>query len=458
MARIPIIPGFAPDPSVVRIDDGYFLVTSSFHLFPGLPIYSSADLKTWKHIGGLYAPTTRHHAGKTYIICTNHSAEKPTIHFDNFIIHTDNILSDNWSDPIYFDFYDIDPDLFFADDGRVYVSGCSWKTNPSTRDTFEIDIDTGEKLSPQRVIWDGFTKITPEGPHIYKRNEWYYLLDSEGGTHEHHQLCMARSKSIWGPFESCPQNPILAPTSSNRGHSYIQYNGHGDFFQDKEENWWLLSLAARKDLEGRCVMGRCSECIPTTVSPLVDFVYIRDPRVSDYCFIESGRRIEIAPSHRDLDDRLGPISFVGKRQRPLTGSSVLSEQCVAAGLAYYKDEHRYARIAYNYATATISFEAKNAGQTPVIRTNKKDGVDTRLAQDLGIRFCIGYMESSVNFGYSVDRSEQSAWVFLGTVDTLDLTDRDFTGPCIGVFATRKGRKVSSRGPSVSFLEFSMGGC
>ena len=184
----PIIPGFAPDPSVVRINDTFYLVNSSFHLFPGLPIFASRDLVAWRHIGnaiirstqldlsksatclapgkdgsaekapatgGLYAPTIRHHNGVTYIVCTNvsnyladdGSYGNGEIQFDNFLISTCDIGAGQWSDPVHFDFYGIDPDLFFDDDGRAYVSGSSWRTNPSTINCFEIDLQTGRKLS-----------------------------------------------------------------------------------------------------------------------------------------------------------------------------------------------------------------------------------------------------------------------------------------------------------------------
>ncbi|KAL4864361.1 hypothetical protein BDV12DRAFT_201228 [Aspergillus spectabilis] len=516
MAQNPMIPGFAPDPSIVRIQDDYFLVTSSFHIFPGLPIYSSKDLVSWKHIGnainrasqlslslsstrlhnisgppherlvgagGLYAPTIRHHKGRTYIVCTNvkhlhtenRKDEMAKVGFENFIIHTEDIWSDSWSDPIYFDFHGIDPDLFFDDDERAYISGSSWRTIPSTIDCFGIDLQTGKKLSAQHVIWEGHTKVIPEGPHIYKRGEWYYLLDSEGGTHEDHQLSIARSKSIWGPFESCAQNPILAPSSGRTGYQYVQYNGHGDLFQDEKGNWWIVCLAARTDQENRCIMGRETflasvhwpedswpvieqpiPCNPasevdvsfsTPTSSQTDLVWIRDPDLDGYEFLNDGQIIKLRPSPRGIDDPVGPVSFVGKRQRYLNGQATVMLQRnldkslqaidVTAGLAYYKDEHRYVRIAYNYSTSTVSFEMKNAGRNLAIHTSKEEKLVAGLAQGDFIKFCIKHTEKSLKFGYLEGHAEEHAWTFIATVDTHDLTDRDFTGPCIGLFATAK---------------------
>ncbi|KAL4874576.1 glycosyl hydrolase [Aspergillus karnatakaensis] len=519
MAQNPIIPGFAPDPSIVRIGGDFFLVTSSFHLFPGLPIYTSTDLVSWTHIGnainsptqlslapsstlihnlsgtqeeilvgtgGLYAPTIRHHNGRTYIVSTNvrhlHYEDKdknskpPGVAFDNFLIYTDDIWSDKWSDPISFEFHGIDPDLFIDDDGRVYISGSSWNTTPSTINCVEIDLETGQKLSPERVIWEGFMKVVPEGPHIYKCRNWYYLLAAEGGTHEDHQLSIARSKIIWGPYESCPSNPILPPATARNGYQNVQYNGHGDLFQDGKGNWWLVFLAVRKDPEGRCVMGRETFICPVqwpddewpvimhplplgvasedmkmmgsistllTVNQRVGLVWIRDPDFGTYDVSDDASMINMVASTRDLDDRVGPHSFVGRRQRALDGQAsvtllanqghVLQNQGLRAGLAYYKDEHRFARIEYDYDAAVVTFEMKNAGRNPAIHLTL-DNVSQSCFQGLDIQFRIEYTEQVLRFGYRAGRIAESGWVPVGTVDTLDLTDRDFTGPCIGVFA------------------------
>ncbi|KAL2849390.1 glycosyl hydrolase [Aspergillus pseudodeflectus] len=510
----PIIPGFAPDPSIVRIGEEYFLVTSSFHLFPGLPIYCSKDLVSWTHIGnainrtsqlsltgastllhnfngpsknrivgtgGLWAPTIRHYRGTIYIVGTNamhiHNNDdnvKPDIEFANFIIHTYDIHSDNWSDPIFFDFWGIDPDLFFDDDGRAYVSGSSWKTDPGTIDCFEIDLETGRKVSQQQ------------------HGRWYYILASEGGTHEDHQISIARSESIWGPFEGCPNNPILTPSSA-RPDQYIQYNGHGDLFQDEDGEWFLVWLAARRDPDGRCIMGRetfltpmqwshgswpvieqplaldraPSEGIafPRPLRPNLDFVWIRDPDLACYEVLEDGRIIKIRPSARDINERIGHISFVGKRQRILVGQatvtlrtasdSLFAAKDVVAGLAYYKDEHRYARIAFDYTTSTIFVEAKKADGVSLIQA-RTGGLSVEMAEGVDINFCIRYTEKSLAFGYSARNISQNGWIFICTMDTLDLTDRDFTGPCVGIFSAMKAA-CASGGVTVTFVDISVHG-
>ncbi|RMJ14561.1 hypothetical protein CDV36_005750 [Fusarium kuroshium] len=521
----PIIPGFAPDPSVVRIDDTFYLINSSFHIFPGLPIFASKDLLSWKHIGnainrpsqlslstattrlhhldgppsdvivetgGLWAPTIRHHRGRTYVICTNvchvdpelkpgqelHPSE--TVETKNFIIFTDDILSGNWSDPVYVDFWGIDPDLFFDDDGRVFIAGCLWSRDLKEEPTIhgiEININTGEHLAPPRLMWTGSSKITPEGPHIYKRDGWYYLLIAEGGTFEGHQLSAARSRDLWGPYEDCPNNPVLAPSPGSSGYKYIQHNGHGDLVQDKQGNWWLVCLAVRKDQQGRFGMGRETfltpvqwptgdswpiiqqpiesfpaagkqDNIPDRSNPTVDLVYLRDPDLSAYQISDDAQQVTIRASSTDLSEPSAAVSFLGRRQRSLNGGDtavlivdpVKSSSSVIAGLAYFKDEHRYARVFYDFSDLSIYFEVKNAGRAKVISNRVQVVSLTEMGNPTGafsIHFRLMYSESGLDFTYMIeghgagDTDLNSA----GNIDILDLTDRDFTGPCVGVFAT-----------------------
>ncbi|KAM0431862.1 hypothetical protein ACHAPT_005114 [Fusarium lateritium] len=524
----PIIPGFAPDPSIVRVDDTFYLVNSSFHLFPGLPIFASKDLVSWKHVsnainrpsqlslstattrilrldgpaediivatGGLWAPTIRHHRGKTYVICTNvchlepklNGEDEPdaakTVETKNFIVSTDDVLSGHWSDPVYVDFWGIDPDLLFDDDGRVFVAGCRWSDDlvqqPSIHGV-EINIDTGEHLAAPRLIWAGSSKITPEGPHLYKRDGWYYLLIAEGGTHEGHQLVAARSREIWGPYEDCPHNPVLAPSPGSRGYRYVQHNGHGDLVQDKQGNWWLVCLAVRKDRQGRYGMGRETfltpvqwptgdswpviqqpieslpaadkqDNAPSRLNPTVDLVYLRDPDFRAYQISHDAQQVTIRASSTDLSEPSAPVSFLGRRQRSLYGqasvvlaAAQVESPSLMAGLAYFKDEYRYTRVFYDFSGPSIYFEVKNAGRDKVISNRvqvasmKKTGNPTDA---LSIHFKLIYSESNVGFLYKIEGGSDD-WVVAGNVDTLDLTDRDFTGPCVGVFATNKGGDVS----------------
>ncbi|KAL2830365.1 glycosyl hydrolase [Aspergillus pseudoustus] len=531
--RNPIIPGFAPDPSIVRIHDMFYLVTSSFHLFPGLPIYASRDLIAWRHIGnaihrptqlslarsstklnpldngsgekapatgGLYAPTIRHYNGKTYIVCTNVVYDPGRdkgdwasgLTFQNFIVSTADIGIGVWSDPVFFEYHGIDPDLFVDDDGRAYLAGSAWTPSPSCCiNCFEIDLQTGQKLGEEKILWHGYTKVIPEGPHIYKRNGSYYLLVAEGGTHEGHCLTVARAPTIWGPYETCDHNPILQPTTTLDPSAYCQYNGHGDLVQDLQGNWWMVCLAVRRDRAGRMVLGRETfltavywpegqiwpqiqqpiprtsrrrlgngdseeglsmsppiEAVPSPFDPKMDLVCIRDPDPGRSKISSDGRTISLVPLPTELGQCTGePTAFVGRRQRRLEGSatadlaltSLSAATEVKMGMAYYKDEHRYARIMYEPGHGTLAFEVKNGAKDPPISREKR--ADVHFLRATKLQFRVLYTGQFIHFMYRVEQAgERSGWNSFGLIDTLDMSSRDFTGPVIGVFAVGAGEE------------------
>ena len=215
----PILPGFHPDPSICRVGEDFYLVTSTFEYFPGLPIYHSKNLADWQLIGhglsrpeqlqlstknpnafGLYAPTLRFIKGRFYLVCTNVGASEGVE--GNFLIWTDDITGE-WSDPIWLDTPGIDPTIFADDDGQTYYLGTHKEIYLRT-----IDLASGE-LGPRQNIWTGSGAADPEGPHLYKKDGYYYLLISEGGTSYGHMLTMARSRSLTGPYEACPNNPVM---------------------------------------------------------------------------------------------------------------------------------------------------------------------------------------------------------------------------------------------------------
>lgn len=248
----PIIPGFNPDPSVCRVGDDYYLVTSSFEYFPGLPIYHSKDLVNWEQIGhcltrdsqlplqkvnasgGLYAPSIRYHDGLFYVICTNVSAG------GNFYCTATNPAGP-WSEPIWVAIDSIDPDIFWDEDGKTYFVT---QGNEGIRVT-EIDIKTGKVLGPEHLVWGGIGGRFPEAPHIYKKDGFYYLLLGEGGTEYMHSATIGRSTNIHGPYESCPLNPILTHANRRGQANTIQGVGHADLIQAEDGSWWMVFLGFR---------------------------------------------------------------------------------------------------------------------------------------------------------------------------------------------------------------------
>ncbi|ETS75452.1 hypothetical protein PFICI_12396 [Pestalotiopsis fici W106-1] len=251
----PILPGWHSDPSCIHVNETFFCVTSTFISFPGLPIYASADLIDWKLVShvwnreaqipgasrnttgqqlGFYAATLRYHDGFFYVACPYLGG---TDHNLGLIFKTqDPFDQDSWNDPVYFETTVIDPDLFWDDDGTVYIaqSGVVLQS---------IDLETGA-LSPETPlnVWNGTGGAYPEGPHLYKKDGWYYLLIAEGGTELNHSITISRSSSVWGPYESYEGNPLLTARGTD---SYFQTVGHGDLFQDEAGNWWGVALSTR---------------------------------------------------------------------------------------------------------------------------------------------------------------------------------------------------------------------
>ncbi len=279
MFQNPILRGYRPDPSICFVNGDYYLVNSTFEYFPGVPVFHSRDLINWKQInacltretqlslhecrisGGIYAPTIRWHNGRFYMITTNVTSG------GNFIVSTDDILG-SWSEPIWIDHIGIDPSLFFNDDGKTYYCGTGLDGKGKQGIVlFEIDIETGAILSDKQFISYGFTEKYPEGPHIYKINEWYYLMLAEGGTEYGHMETIFRSRSIQGPYESCPNNPILS--NRNEMNNEIQCCGHADITADANGNWWMVCLGIRKLSNGVMLhnLGRETFLAPVTWTP-----------------------------------------------------------------------------------------------------------------------------------------------------------------------------------------------
>lgn len=274
IAKNPILEGFYPDPSICAVGEDFYICNSSFSYFPGLPILHSKDLAHWEQIGnaltresqlplenadhsqGLFAPTIRYHKGKFYIICTNVS------HGGNFIVTADK-PEGPYSDPYYLQGADgIDPSLFFDDDGRCYYIG----THPNkdgcryNGDYFiwiqELDLNTMQLIGEKKDVWNGAMRniCWPEGPHIYKKGDYYYIMHAEGGTGPEHAVTVCRSKNIWGPYENNFCNPIL--THRHLGKDYpIKYVGHGDLVETVNGEWYMVMLAVRP-VEGYTTMGR----------------------------------------------------------------------------------------------------------------------------------------------------------------------------------------------------------
>ncbi|KAI0103991.1 glycosyl hydrolase [Nemania sp. FL0031] len=266
----PILPGFHPDPSCIFVpdwDETFFCASSSFNAFPGIPLHASKDLQNWKLIGhvlnrreqlprlaetnrstsGIWAPTIRYNEEKKtfWLVTTLVDDERPdndASRWDNVIFESKNPFNPrSWSKALHFDFEGYDTSPFWDVDGKTYIVGAhAWRVSPGIM-LAEADLETGE-LGEWKTIWEGTGGSAPEGPHIYRKDGWYYLLVAEGGTGLNHMVTMARSKSLHGPYEANPANPVLTNANTTE---YFQTVGHADLFQDPSENWWGVALSTR---------------------------------------------------------------------------------------------------------------------------------------------------------------------------------------------------------------------
>ena len=265
----PVISGFHPDPSICRVGETYYLVNSSFEYAPGVPVFRSADLREWEQIGnvldrpsqldvsgagpsgGVFAPSLRHHDGRFWMVTTNWSDDGGQL-----LVHAADPAGP-WSEPVRIpSAVGIDPDLAWGDDGTCLMSYAGFGRQGG-RGIVQSAIDplTGEVLTEPRSLWGGTGGKFPEGPHLYRVGDWWYLLIAEGGTERGHAVTVARSRSPHGPFEGNPANPILTHRGTDEP---VQNTGHADLVERKDGTWAIVyhGVRARGSSPEWHVLGR----------------------------------------------------------------------------------------------------------------------------------------------------------------------------------------------------------
>jgi len=270
-AETPVVPGFYPDPTICRVGSDYYLAHSSFEYFPAVPVFHSANLVEWTLVGhvltrrsqflrgggrassGIYAGTLRHRADRFWYVTTN----VEDMAGGQLIVWAPAIAGP-WSDPVRVrGSVGIDPDLCWDDDGTCYLTWKAMDFNEGEAGILQVpvDLETGELLSPAYPVWQGTGLAAPEAPHLYSIDGTWYLLLAEGGTERGHAVTVARGPHPSGPFEACPQNPILTHRSTQLP---VQNVGHADLVQTQEGGWAMvyLGVRARGSTPGFHVLGR----------------------------------------------------------------------------------------------------------------------------------------------------------------------------------------------------------
>ena len=285
--RNPILRGFHPDPSIARVGDDYYIATSTFEWYPGVEIHHSRDLAHWRLVRrpleratqlnmlgdpdscGIWAPCLSYADGLFYLIYTDvkrygRSTAGPTRgvlfrDMHNYLV-TGASVAGEWSEPVHLNSSGFDPSLFHDQDGRKYLVNMVWDHRP-VRNRFagialqEYSAAERRLMGTARVIFEGTALGFTEGPHLYKRGGWYYLLTAEGGTGYGHAVTLARSRNLRGPYELHPDGPIL--TSRDRPDLELQRAAHADLVETQRGETYLVHLCGRPlSTRGRCTLGR----------------------------------------------------------------------------------------------------------------------------------------------------------------------------------------------------------
>ncbi|PWI12661.1 glycoside hydrolase family 43 protein [Streptomyces sp. Act143] len=281
----PVLAGSHPDPSICRVGEDHYLVTSSFAYYPGLPVFHSRDLVDWRPLGhvvdrpsqvpltgldvsdGLWAATIRHHEGTFYVVVAAARARQGSATY----LFTATDPAGPWSEPVVLEAEGIDPSLFFDDDGRCWFTACRDAAEPAVTGPGELwmrelDLETLALTGPAHALWYGAMRgAWVEAPHLYKRDGVYWLIAAEGGTEHHHAVSAARADTVTGPYATDPRSPLL--THRHRGAAEPVHNvGHVDLVETAAGETWAVALAVRP-IEGTHTLGREVFLVPVEWTP-----------------------------------------------------------------------------------------------------------------------------------------------------------------------------------------------
>lgn len=508
--RNPILAGYYPDPSICRVGDDYYLINSTFAHFPGIPIFHSRDLVNWTQIGhaidrpdqlpydglgisrGIFAPAISYRDGVFYIVCTMVDAG------GNFVI-TATDPAGPWSDPIWLGFDGIDPSIFFDES-----TGRAWIVNnggpPDNQSLYEghraiwiqeWDIAARRPTGERRIIINGGVDLAKqpvwiEGPHIFKRGDWYYLNCAEGGTSEEHSQVIFRSRAPDGPYTPFTAHPTLTQRDldPDRAHP-VTCTGHADLTVGPDGDWWAVFLGCTPYRDDHYNTGRQTFLLPVTWSddgwpailppgepvpyvkrgpsgaalnesvatPLTGNFTWRDEFTADQLGLpwlmlrtpsetwwHTGNGLTLEPRAVSLRDRANP-SFLGRRlqHNRFEASTRLvapAERGVTAGLvAYHNDTHHYVFGVRRYDDGHVAIVVEIEKGAP--QTIRPHSWPTTIAPGTPVELRLTGDEYNYDFHYRIGDGE---WQQMGgsfsPTNLSVATSYDFIGVLVGVMARR----------------------
>ncbi len=521
MIKNPILPGFNPDPSILRVGEDYYIATSTFEWTPAIAIYHSRDLKHWQLINhalktkeqltlagvgsslGVWAPALSHNEkSKKFYLCYSviHGANNNNFDLDNYVVTT-NDIGGNWSLPIYLNSSGFDPSLFHDDDGRSWLCNLEWDSrqgyqHPGCIVLEEYDTNTDMLLgSPVPISRGGTNRGCLEGPFIYKRNGYYYLITAEGGTGYGHCVAVSRATNIKGPYE-CKDNKATITSQpeefNERGieesmklhrynpGSYLQRSGHGFIVETSSNEFYMTHLCSRPIMPlQRSILGRetaIQKCrftddnwVELDSDDNLAKEYVEEPKLKPYKFPKTKTRDnflkeELSPDYYTLREHFnkswlkvgaGVLSLRGRDSlfstynqsiiaKKITDFNVRAEAELhfspenfmqMAGLTCYYNNNNFYYLRLYYSQ---SLESKCLGILIADNGNKKELLEYRVPvkeNQKAIQLCAEILAEDLQFYYAL---KDNCWQKIGPVlDATILSDEyanGFTGTFIGLTA------------------------
>jgi xylan 1,4-beta-xylosidase len=506
--RNPVLPGFHPDPSIVRVGVDYYMVNSTFQFFPAIVISHSRDLVHWRYIGhgincsdyvqlrglpdsfGFWAPDISFYEGTYYMMATLrlHGTGR-----ENIIV-TASAPEGPYSEPVVLNETGLDPSHFVDDDGThymVYGGGGAW--------IHRLSDDCLRTVGEPSLLWAGTGRASPEGPHLLKKDGYYYVILAEGGTEYGHCITVARSRTLFGEYEPCPFNPVHTQTDPAAA---IQRAGHGKLVQTQNGEWWIVHLAGRPLAGGFCTLGRetCLEPVqwtadgwftvndgrgPSDVQRLpqlpaapyreparddfdgaalpLHWSFARNPVEPNWSLAERPGWVRLRTADAALDS-IDAENVLVRRERHHRYSASLRLEFAPerdgeeAGLVCYYDSRCFVSLALAWSCVGAGNGDDGAGRRIVRLTENRartvtvlNEVDCRAA---GVASGPLYLKVEVNgirraFYFSGDNTN---WQLIGNVeDASFLSDegtrekKAFTGTMVGFYATAggSGRRIAA---------------
>lgn len=488
----PVIRGFNPDPYILKVDDVFYIAVSSFEWLPGVRVYQSKDLVNWEHEtdiitdqldlrgnpqnGSVWAPQLSYADGLFHLVYTDvKSTKRPFKDTHNYLITSPSIHGP-WSEPIYINSSGFDPSLFHDEDGRKWLLNQIWDYRMTTGNKSdgivmqEYDPKQQKLVGEVYKITDGTELAKTEAPHIYRYNDYYYLITAEGGTGRDHAVTIFRSKEITGPYEVDPDYPML--TAKDKPDSPLQCSGHASLIQTDEGNWYIAYLCTRP-VEGKAaILGRetaIQEVYWTEDGWLRLVGGGNTPSLeTEIVTKEPVKQIKDTNFRDDFNDKLkkewntlrilADDTWCDLKQRPgylrmISGESVgsLFEHHILA--IRQKDFHFIARTKVDYEPATfnqmaglilylndekylyayITYDEEHGRVLRMIRSDHNETVvlpDITPIKDGEVELKVEVNEATGQFYYRI--SEDGNWQTLGSAHDVKFLSGGFTGNFVGI--------------------------